>query len=85
MNNEKKEQTTFKKVLKGIGIAILAIGAGIAIYDHRKQIGSACRSIKNKVFKRTAPAVGNEGVNAKPNTGNYSNNPRRASNNIRRN
>jgi len=82
MNNEKKE-STFKKILKGIGVAILAVGAGIAIYDHREQIGSACKSISKKVFKKKAPAVVNESV--KPNTGNFNNNPRRMNNNIRKN
>ena len=80
MNNEKKE-TTFRKVLRGIGIAILAAGTGLAIYDHRKQIGSACKSISKKVFKKTT-TVSNE--SAKPNTGNY-NNPKRMNYNIRKN
>jgi len=75
MNNEKKETTTFGKILRGIGLAILIAGTGLAIYDHRKQIGSTCRSISKKIFKNPVNS-GNT------NTGN--NNPRRINNNIRK-
>lgn len=80
MNNEKKETTTFGKILKGLGIAILVTLSGVAIYDHREQIGSACKSISKKLF--TKKTVSNESV--KPNT-NYNNNPKRIHNNIRKN
>lgn len=80
MNNEKKETTTFGKILKGLGLAILIAGTGLAIYDHREKIGSTCKSITKKIF--TKKTVSSESV--KPNT-NYNNNPRRMHNNIRKN
>lgn len=88
MNNEKKkETTTFGKILKGLGIATLVVLSGVAIYDHREQIGSACRSIQKKIFTKKAMVMSSS-ESAKPNTNtnNYNNNPRRMNNNnIRKN
>lgn len=78
MNNEKKT-TTFGKILKGLGLTILVAGTGLAVYDHREQIGSACKKVTRKLF--TKKTVSSE--SAKP-TNTY-NNPRRNYNNIRRN
>lgn len=80
MNNEKKETTTFGKILKGLGLTILVACTGLAVYDHREQIGSACKKVTRKLF--TKKTVSSE--SAKPNTNTY-NNPRRNYNNIRRN
>ena len=83
MNNEKKETTTFRKILKGLGITILLAGTGLAIYDHREQIGSFCKTMSKKLFTKKAVSSNENG--AKPSTNNYKNNPRRINNNIRRN
>lgn len=80
MNNEKKETTTFGKILKGLLILGLTVGTGIAIYDHREQIRNACKKVTKKIFTRKTVSSGS----VKPNTNNY-NNPRRNHNNIRKN
>jgi hypothetical protein len=80
MNNEKKETTTFGKILKGAVILALTIGAGIAIYDHRKQIGNACKKVKVKLFNQNKTISSSESTKSVAN--NY--NPRR-NYNIRKN
>lgn len=82
MNNEKKETTTFGKILKGLLILGLTVGTGITIYDHREQIGNACKKVTKKIFTRKAVS---SGESVKPNTNNNYNNPRRNHNNIRKN
>ncbi len=80
MNNEKKETTTFKKILKGFGVIVLVALSGLAIYDHRKEIGTACKSISKKFTKK------NVAVNPEVNSATKQvNNPRRNNVNIRKN
>lgn len=82
MNKEVEKETTFRKILKGLLIFGLTVGTGIAIYDHREQIGNACKKATNRLFKKDVNVSSSESV--KPNT-NY-NNPRRIhNNNIRKN
>lgn len=80
MNNEGKKTTTLGRILKGLLIIGLIAGTGVALYDHKEQIGNTCKRIGKKVFTK-------KNTNTDTNKPNVSNNsPRRNyNNNIRKN